>query len=231
VPVRRLLCLVIALIPASAAAQRFNPSQLAARRDSFEVMVNGQAMGYSSVTLTREGENARVVTELTLPTINVRETRNMVFNATTLMPVSHEYRQTSRNSAATTRVTVANGRATGTAEQPRSGTVITSPVDVVIPPGAVDDELLGVLIPTLDLAEGFRTSFPTFYASGSIQSNALTVEGKETIVVPAGAFEVYRVALELPSKEVVTMYVTTAPPRRTILIRGANAVIEMRLLK
>ena len=80
---------------------------------------------------------------------------------------------------------------------------------------------------------GVRASFtvPVFLSGkGYVQSLTLTVKGTETMTVPAGTFEVYRVDLS-GGQAPVAMYVTTATPRRLVKVAPQGAPIEFVLAK
>ena len=89
-----------------------------------------------------------------------------------------------------------------------------------------------VLLPTLDFTERTTGSFASFYyGSREVRVTQFTVPAKETVTVPAGTFEAYKLILTLPSKDTLAVFVTVAEPRHTVLIRGENGATEIRLVK
>ena len=59
--------------------------------------------------------------------------------------------------------------------------------------------------------------------------NELTVQARETVTVPAGTFETYRVLVH--SKDDAVIFITTALPHRVVLVRVENGAVELRLAK
>ena len=69
-------------------------------------------------------------------------------------------------------------------------------VDTTCRPGTVDDNSLQALLPALPWAEGAAWNFRMYSAgSNAVSVMALWVVGTQTAMVPAGAFEAYRVGL------------------------------------
>jgi len=213
------------------AAFPFRPKNLVPGKDSFVVVLNGQPRGYSVAALSRENDGYHLVTEFAIPAARVVERRDMVFDSASLSPATHSRdATTARGVSLTTRVKVVDRRATGTAQELSQGVPKTATVDIAIPAGTVDDEALGVLIPTIDLRDGLSLAFKTFYATpGDVRTNQLTVQGRDTVTVPLGTFETYRVALQLQSGETTTLSVTTAPPYR--IVRIQSGALELRRAK
>lgn len=213
------------------AASPFRPRNLVPGKDSFVVMLNGQPRGYSVATLSRESDGYHLVTEFAIPAARVTERREMVFDSASLAPVVHSRDATApRGIPLTTRVKVVDRRATGTAQELSQGAPKTTTVDIELPVGTVDDEALGALIPTIDLRDGLSLAFKTFYATpGDIRTNQLTVQGRDTVTVPVGTFETYRVELKLQSGETTTLSVTTTSPFR--IVRIQSGALELRRAK
>lgn len=217
--------------PSTLLAQSFQPSKMAASgKDSMEVVFQGQVLGYALFSYARVGDNYRIVSDANLPAAMVRQQDSVVFNATTLMPISFVTRGSIQGMAMTTDVTVVDGRAKGTAIKPTPTGPQTVNIDLAIPAGAMADGAELALIPTMDLTDGLTLNFKSADAStGEMKDTEMKVTGKETVTVPAGTFEAYRISLK--SKEQVTIYVTTAAPRRIVLLRLDGQNIEMRLTK
>jgi len=72
------------------------------------------------------------------------------------------------------------------------------PVDVALPaPVFGDASALEVAITTLPLASGYETTLRTFaIATRTVRPMLLTVIGKETVTVPAGTFEAFKIELK-----------------------------------
>jgi hypothetical protein len=208
----------------------FDPAKLVESTDSYQAFAGGQVLGSSTIALSREGTNYRYVTDLLIQGGAMHQHTETVFNGITLMPISQAVKYSIQGKTPlTTNISVADGRAKGRAQDPGPTGVVRTTVDLEVPPGTVDDEASAALILTLPLAEGYVKSFTSLGISPSeIRANTVMVQGKETVTVPAGTFETYRVLVH--SKEDATMYVTTTAPRRTVMVRVGNGV-ELRLVK
>jgi hypothetical protein len=81
------------------------------------------------------------------------------------------------------------------------------------------------------LAEGASFSATVFDASeGSLKPYTIRVDGMETITVPAGSFEVFKVVVTggpFPT----AMYVTQAVPRRIVRIEIVGQPFVMELVQ
>jgi len=83
----------------------------------------------------------------------------------------------------------------------------------------------------MDWSPTATLTVPVFLSGkGYGQSLTLAVKGTETLTVPAGTFEVYRVDLS-GGQAPVAMYVTTQTPRRLVKIAPQGAPIEFVLAK
>jgi hypothetical protein len=219
----------LACLPVVANAQAFQPGRLPAMtRDSFEVLAQGQPGGALVVSLTRTGDTLRLVNEMSIAMgAGLRTVDTVVSSAITLMPVSITSMQWGRGLAAVSRTTVANNRATGTAQSPGRTAVQTMPINAELPNGAFAFGMEYVLLPTLDLSEGFSMTCLTYDpTTGATESCTVKVAGKETVTVPAGTYEAWKVTYT--THHTFTMFITTAEPRKLLLIRPEGLPIEMR---
>jgi hypothetical protein len=210
-------------------AQRVDPTRLVAARDSFEVFANGVKRGSWRTVVTREAENVQYVADLT---IDERPTEHMeiLFDGKTAMPVSYVSTEMSGPEVAKANVSVSpQGQATGTL---RIGSW-AGKVDMHVVSGSIPDAAFSVLLPTLDLADGFSTTFPSPSYSTQVVTTitfVVTVMGRQKVTVPAGTFDVFQVVLTGIGQPPISAYITTAAPRRTVLIRSGGGAVEMRLV-
>lgn len=217
--------------PATASANTtgFDPAKLVEGTDSYQAFANGLALGTATTTLSRDGMNYRYVTDLVVQGGAMHQHTEGLFNAVTLMPISQTVKYSIQGTPLTTNIAVADGRATGRAQDPGPMGVVRSNVDLAVPAGTVDDQASAALILTLPLAEGYAKSFTSLATTPSeIRANTAIVQGRETVTVPAGTFETFRILVH--AKEDATMYVTTATPRRIVMVQVGNG-IELRLVK
>jgi hypothetical protein len=211
-----------------AAAQMFQPAKLpAASRDTFQVLMQGQPFGTFVITLSQAGGNYTFAGEANLTQMGMVSYDSVTFNATTLAPVAMSSRMSMQGMSANTSVTVSGGKATGTAQQPGPAGIQSVAIDAPIAAGVIGDGSDFVLLPTVALAEGYSGSFQVFDPkSGATKTSEIKVLGKETVTVPAGTFETFKV--QLASNETATLYITTAEPRRIVMARIEGPGIEMR---
>ena len=227
---RIVLLLALAAFPIGAGAQPFQPGRLTASRDSFDVIYQGQTIGAFIMTLARTGDNYTFSTEARIPRMGVSETDSLVFNATSLAPSLITNNQAMMGMTAASRVTVANGKATGTVQRPSPNGVQSTSVDAPIAPGVIADGTEAALLPTVDFSEGLTLTFQTFDAkTAQMKTYELKVLGKESVTVPAGTFDTWKT--QLTSNETVLVWVSVTDPKKIVMLRSDAAQMEMRRAK
>jgi hypothetical protein len=135
-----------------------------------------------------------------------------------------------RGQAMKIEVSYADGRAKGSATTPGPQGMKTIVVDTTVPAGAVDDNVLQALLPALPLGAGKAFQVPVF-ASGQGTSKVMTVTvtGNESVTVPAGTFDAWKV--EVSGGQVpVTFWVSRATPR-VVKMGFAGAPMGFELVK
>jgi hypothetical protein len=231
---KRLLVLALALAPALADAQTFQPGRLpAASRDSFDVIYQGQPFGTFILSLSRAGDNYTVATDARLSGGAMNMVDTVVFNATSLAPSKVTSSQAMMGMNVGSRITIADGKATGTVQRPSAGGVQTENLNVAVPPGVIVDGTEAALIQTLDFSDGLTMKFQTFDPkTGQTKTQEVTVLAKESVTVPAGTFESWRTQISPAGPgETVTIWVTVAEPRKIVMLRLESAQMEMRRAK
>jgi hypothetical protein len=220
---------LLATFAASAAgAQTFQPGRLpASSRDSFDVVYQGRPIGAFVMAHSRSGDNVTLVTTANIAQMGMMALDTVVFNATTMAPVLFMSSQTMGPMSVGGRVTVANGKATGSMQQPGPAGVQNVTIDATIPAGMAAEGADAILIPTLDFSDGLTVSFQTFDAkSGKPKNYTLKVMGKESVTVPAGTYEAWKT--EVTSDEVANIWITTAEPRKIVMLRLEAQQLEMK---
>lgn len=226
---KRIAVIVTLIAPISAGAQTFQPGRVAAAsRDSFEVVYQGQPIGSFIMAHNKAADNITLVTEVRLPMMGVTGVDSLVFNATTLAPVLITTSQSMQGRTAAGRITVSNGKATGSMQQPGPAGMQTMPIDVAVPAGVIADGAESVMIPTIDFSDGLTMNFQTFDGkAGKTKSYVLKVLGKESVTVPAGTFEAWKAEIN-GDGELVQIWVSTAEPRKVLQLRLEAQQIEMK---
>lgn len=225
------IAVLVAMTPLAAAAQTFQPGRLAATsRDSFDVVYQGQPIGAFVMSHTRAGDNVTFITEARIAQMGVTEVDTIVFNATTLMPVLMTNNQSMQGMSMAGRVTIAEGKATGTIQQPGAGGIETMPVSATIAAGVIADGAEALLIPTLDFSDQMTVNYKTFdHKAGRTKDYSLKILGKETVTVPIGAIESWKA--EITGDDTVQVWVSTADPKKVVMLRLASAQVEMKRAK
>jgi hypothetical protein len=86
-----------------------------------------------------------------------------------------------------------------------------------VAPDSIDNDSVLMTLRAFPLADGYTTSFNTVVGASALQINStLSVVGKETITVPAGTFETYKVTLGFGSGSNQTTWYEVAAPHRLI---------------
>ena len=226
------LALALAFLTAAAptAAQSPLPVDLGARAvgsDSFTIRVPGREVGYQRTRFEPSAAGWRHV-DLTVMTGRVEQTTTVEFTRDgSLLRV--EQRGTSRGVPMATDLTYGGGRVKGRSSNPAAdGSVTAFEIDSAV--GAVvDDNALVALVPALPLGEGAGWSF-TLFSSGQnkLIPMTLTVTGRDTVDVPAGRFDAWRVAVA-GGPAPLAVFVTTAAPRRVVRIEVVGSPLEFVL--
>jgi hypothetical protein len=228
----RLVIPFLALGSVGAAAQTFQPGRLPiSSRDSFEIVGQGQPMGTLVISLAKSGETFTLVGDMRVTSIGAQQLDTVIFDAATLAPTTLSHTQSVRGMSTGGRILVVAGKATGKIERPGAGGVPQA-VDISTPmaAGVLADGMETVLIPTMDLREGITASFQFFDPNnGMIKPYTLKVVGRESVTVPAGTFDAWKV--EFTTDQVVTMWISAEDPRKLVLIALDGGRMQIRRLK
>jgi zinc protease len=210
-------------------AVSFDRSQIVARSDSFQALVQGNVLGAQVTTVDVAGDSI-VYTEST--SIGAFQQRSTVVLNGDLTMRRADQTGSVQNQRTETHLTYAGGRVTGTAMAPQpTGTPKSLTVDTVVAPGAIDDNALTALIVALPFEQGQTFNLNVFSSGeGATKVVSVKVAGVETVTVPAGTFPAYR--LELSGMQLpIVMHVSQAAPRRLLRIAPTGAPLVFELVK
>jgi predicted Zn-dependent peptidase len=217
-------------LAAPAAAATFDAAQLTPRRDSLQVMIQGNPMGAQTLEVTTEGDAIVVVERTTIPLMGMTQETRMVLDGGTLALRSVDQTGQVGPQAAETHLVVADGRITGRAQTPQpGGQAKVTDVDTVFAAGTLESNQLSAVVPALPLADGAAFTLNVLSGSdASLKPYQLRVQAGAPVTVPAGTFEVFKVSLTGGPVPLV-LYVTQATPRRTVRIEvvGQPFVLEL----
>jgi hypothetical protein len=175
-----------ALAPAEVTELSVDPAALEPHTRVYAVSVQGNPFGDATVTLERvdlDGVDAFRSTTLLGP---VRQTTE--FDAATFAPIGFA----TAPPAPPVDLRYADGRVTGSAA---GATGTPSEVDLAVEEGVLLPGMDSYAVALSDLSSGEITVRVVDASQGSVTPLTFTVEGEETITVPAGDVETYRIGL------------------------------------
>lgn len=194
--------------------------------DSFSVIVSGRTIGWQRLGWTKDGADWVMSDEVALS--GVAQRSEIRFSSAL---VEQGLRQQGTMGSTAMKITLdrIDGRLRGTALTPSGG-----PTPAVIEANAdddvIDDNALSVILPLIRWRDGLTFDVPVLSSGkGSSEHFAASVVGKRTVVVPAGSFEVWQVALT-GARYVLEADVTTAPPYRLVRFGPRGAAMSSQLV-
>ena len=206
----------------------FDRSQVVARSDSFQALVQGNVLGGQTAKVVLDGDSI-VYSESTVIG-QFQQLSTVVLNSDLSIRRTD---QTGLVQGQHTEIhlTYAGGRVKGTSQSPQPGGPRTITVDTTVAAGAIDDNALAVLLPALPLAQGKTFNLNVFSSGeGATKVVSVKVAAIENVVVPAGTFPAYR--LELSGMQLpIVMHVTQQAPRRLVRVAPTGAPIVFELVK
>lgn len=225
------LMAVFAVSPTLGAQQPvLNFAKLEARRDSFVVMVQGNALGSSVYALesTANGwmlrESTNVMNGMVLQTTALQT--DAKFNPKTLSQSG-----TMQGQALKSDIAFSGAHATGNAMSMSAAGPQSVVVDATLPLGTINADAMVYVLPLLAWAEKSVFTLSTFNAGkGTIDAVVLTVVGSETITVPAGTFETWKVEQKTPTAA-VTLSISKDAAHRLVKIAPSGQPVELVLAK
>ncbi len=209
-----------------ATALALDLGRLAARRDSFVVRVQGNPLGAAAYELARDGEGW-VITEALSIAGGMVQQRTTLRTDARLAPRALQQQGKVQGQDTKTDVTFADGRAKGSAVAPGAQGIKQVAVDAELPAGTLDDNAGLYALPLLRWAPGAKHVVSMFSAGkGAAVPLTYAVVGTESVTVPAGTFEAFKV--ETTGSDQPTVYwLSTAAPHRIVklLVAGQLEVV------
>ena len=212
---------------AKAAGVALDPRLIVPGVDSFTVLLQGRPFGFARTEIQRTPAGI-VVTE--------RQELGPVITQTTTTTLSDQLQmrkveQVGKVQGQDTKidVTYAGGRAKGTARAPKppSGAIEETTIDAEVPAGVIDDNVLTVLVPAMPWTASSKFTVPVFASGqGQVQTYTLAVTGTESVTVPAGTFQAYRVEVS-GGQAPLTLYVAADAPHRVLKVSPTGIPVEM----
>ena len=204
-------------------------TRLAERADSFTVLVQGNALGYQNMSLRKSADGFSYRTAMALGPIMSQNVETAF--AADLTPRFTKGGGKVQGQELSIDVTYANGRAKGSSTTPSQTGPKTTAIDTTIARGVLDDNMLTALVPGLAWSPGAKYTVNAFDAStGTQKTLSLSVTGTESVTVPAGTFDVYRVE-QTGSQQPITLWITTAAPYHVVKMAIVGTPLEFVLAK
>jgi hypothetical protein len=209
----------------------WDPAQLLAGRDSFQVLVQGNPFGYMTAELSPSPEGLVYTEETVIPVAGLRQNTRLLLDPASLAVLSVERTGQAAGQNLETRVAYREGRVQGRAQVPdsRAGAPRVVEVDTTVAEGTLDASAFQPLVPALPLAEGATFSVPVFEpAEKRTRTLAVKVTAGSELAVPAGNFSVYRIEVSGTPQPFV-FYVTREAPRRLVKIEIVGQPLTFEL--
>jgi len=192
------------------ATDRIVPASL-----TYRVMVQGNPMGDATRTIARATVGGRAVLQL-FGTTNIgpiiRQADTTVLDAQTLAPVSVRQAGAVQGQEVFVRLDYEGMHVRGQARVPGREGPRNLTIDTTLAAGTLDDNEMEAVLSALPLAANARFTFPVYAGGeGRVQSLTLAVAGEESVTVPAGTFNCWRVDLTGGSQP-LTFYVAKDAP-------------------
>jgi len=205
-------------------------SKLTARRDSFVVMVQGRALG-SSVYAVESRAGGWTLREST----NIMS--GMIAQSTTLetdaslAPTLLNQTGSMQGQALKTEISFGSGRAKGSAMTAAQAGPTTIAVDTELPSGTIDSDALQFLLPLMRWQPDAKFTINVFSpGKGTVSPVTLSVVGSESVTVPAGTFDTWKIE-QKGGEGSVMLFVAKNAEQRLVKIAPVGQPIELQLAK
>lgn len=199
--------------------------RLTAGRDSFAIRVQGNTLGWSVTTVEDTPEGKRLTEHTSLGGFVEQQTTVDVSATGAMLRV----RQSGKAQGQPTSIQLdyRDGRVKGKASTVSQAGPKELVIDTTVTAGTIDDNAIQGLVPSLPWSATSEWSFAVF-AGGQNESKVTTLKvvGIETVALPAGATEAYKVEFS-GGWQPATFWVSTAAPHRLLKIGVTNTPVEI----
>ncbi|HUG39623.1 MAG TPA: insulinase family protein [Longimicrobiales bacterium] len=199
---------------------RFDASRLEPRTMVYGILFQGNEVGSVTTQWSRDGASFVAATEQAAPGGTIRQTT--VFEPRTFTPRSMTVNLGPMGELS---LAVENGRATGRGLDMQTGQ--PRDIDVALPPGAVLDGMVDVAMAVHGYEDAGEFTLQVLGGTGQLQSATVRLVGTETVEVPAGTFETYR--LEITGDQPMTVWVARAAPHTVVKREMIQPPVEVLL--
>jgi hypothetical protein len=210
-------------------ATAFDASRLKATRDSFVVMVQGNPLGQAVMSV--EAANGGWVLKDNTSIMNgmIAQQSTLQVDAS-LAPTSLQQGMSMQGQQLKTDIAFAGGKAKGSAQTMSQQGPKTVTIDTDVPKGSIASDALIAALPLFTWSEKARFTVNVFSAGkGVVEPVTLAVVGSESVTVPAGTFDSWKI--EQTGGESSAVFYLAKDARRVIKIAPVGQPIELRLAK
>jgi hypothetical protein len=207
--------------------EHLDPTRLAPARDSFAVHLRGQVQGWQRLVRIKRADGWQLEDAVHLEKI---ATQSSVMRFSTALD-EQSLRQEGMMEERPMRIALdfTTGRVSGTSDTPSNTTGSPLRIDTTLAPGIVDDNAMLSLLVAVRWREGLTFSTPMLTSGkGTIEPCRLAVLASDSVTVPAGTFDTWRVEMRM-GRSTTLVDVTRQAPYRIVRIRNGPA-FEMLLL-
>jgi len=224
--------LTAAELSPKAAPVALDPAQLASHTDSSRVLFQGNPVGASVSALRRTADSLVYTEQSNLGGGAFQQTVTLVLD-----PADGSSRRLDRvtiqqGQRSEAHLTYSGGRVKGrSAMSQQDGTTKPFDIDTVLPPGTIDEDAVPFSVPAFPLESGKSFTVSFFSPSdGAVKLLTFKVGAEESVVVPAGTFQAYPIAVT-GSRVPFVMYVSTTAPRRLVRTEFVGQPLVVELVK
>ena len=194
--------------------------------------MQGKPLGFTVADIRQSGDSVVYAERSKLGGGAFEQQTTVVFSATDASARRLDQVMTRQGVKGEAHLIYAGGRVKGKSVVPQAdGTLQEFPVDTAVPPGIVDENVAPFVGSSLALAPGAMLKLTVFTPS-EVSTKVLTfkVGQPESVVVPAGTFQAYRVDVT-GSKFPFVLYVTVDSPHRVIKQEFVGQPVVIELVK
>jgi zinc protease len=213
-------------IEVRAATERFDGARLQAGIRTYRFLMQGNPLGTVTTTLARDGD-AWVATSVMEGAISQRS--EVRFTVAGMEPISSSMEMQQPGATLGYDLRYEDGRVRGRLDFPAQMGGARD-VDVEVPAGTLLPGMDEHVVAAAELGEGRSITLPMFDGmSGSVTTLTLRVAGEESVTVPAGTFQAYRVEL-LGGQQPLALLVRRDAPHIMVRQEFAGAPVSIELV-
>lgn len=224
--------LTVADLNPKTAPVSLDPAQFTSHSDSSRVLYQGNPVGINVAAVRRTTDSLVYTEQSNLGGGAFQQQVTLVLD-----PSDGSTRQLDRvtvqqGQRGEAHLTYDHGRVKGRSAAPQpDGSMKQFDVDTVLPPGTLDEDAVAFAVPAFPLEAG-KSFTVSFYSpsDGTVKALTFKVGALESVVVPAGTFQAYRIAVT-GSRVPFTVYVSAAAPRRVVKTEYLGQPLIVELVK